>query len=51
MESTRKSRKKNSMGIRLNGVSTPFGGISWEYKEEKQEEYEAIQLLFILSRK
>ena len=48
MASIKKSKKKNSVGIKLNGISTPFGGISWEYTEEKkQEEYEAIQLLFV----
>lgn len=24
------------MGIRLTGISTPFGGASWEYKDEKK---------------
>ncbi len=36
------------MSIKFNGFSTPFGGVSWEYTEDKkQQEYEAIQLLFI----
>lgn len=36
------------MSIKFNGFSTPFGGVSWEYTEDKkQKEYEAIQLLFI----
>ncbi|WP_338152155.1 DUF6650 family protein [Clostridium botulinum] len=40
-------KKEKNIGIRLTGVSIPFGGISWEYTEKKQE-YEAINLLFIL---
>lgn len=41
-------KKKNGLGIRINAISTPFGGISWGYTEkEKQEDYEAVQLLFI----
>lgn len=47
MVNVKKLKKKNSMGVRLNGVSIPFGGISWEYTEEKKQEYEAIQLLFV----
>lgn len=48
MKIVKNLKKKNSMGIKFNGISTPFGGVSWEYTEVKnQEEYEAIQLLFI----
>lgn len=37
------------MGIKFTGLSTPFGGISWEYTEKKREdEYEAIQLLLVI---
>lgn len=25
------------MGIRLNGISTPFGGVQWEYTDEGQQ--------------
>ncbi len=46
--SNKMSKNKIRRGIRLNGVSLPFGGISWEYTEEKRQECEAIQLLFIL---
>lgn len=36
------------MNIKINGISTPFGGISWEYTDKKkQKDYEAIQLLFV----
>lgn len=41
-------RRGNILSIKFNGFSTPFGGVSWEYTEDKkQKEYEAIQLLFI----
>lgn len=29
-----KHKEKNKMGIRLNGISTPFGGVQWEYTDE-----------------
>lgn len=32
------------MGIKITGVSTPFGGISWEYNENEKS---AIRKLFI----
>jgi hypothetical protein len=48
MENKKILKKKNNIGIRLAGVSIPFGGISWEYTEEKKQEHEAVHLLFIL---
>lgn len=27
------------MGIKLNGISVPIGGISWEYTESGQKEF------------
>lgn len=32
-----KHKEKNKMGIRLNGISTPFGGVQWEYTDEGQQ--------------
>lgn len=36
------------MKIRLTGFSTPIFGASWEYTDKKEEEHEAIELLFII---
>ena len=30
------------MGIRLTGISTPFGGINWEYKKDKLNKHEDL---------
>ena len=35
------------MGIKINGVSIPVGGISWEYTESKKK---GIQEMFYCKR-
>lgn len=36
------------MGIRINGISTPFGGISWERTEERKRQCQLIEYLLVI---